>query len=223
LSKFEKGKGGRPHYDYVLLFKIVILQRFYNLSDDHVEYQINYLMSFMRFLDLAISDDVPDSKTVWNFREKLVELGFIDDMFFIFTENLAKLGLIANKGRIIDTSFVEVPRQRNKKEENEIIKNGWIPDNFKENSKKLSQKDTDARWAKKNNISYFSYKNHVKVDSKSKIIIKYMVTSASVHDFQALEGLLGANDKGQDLHADSAHTGKNLEKTISERKMRGKL
>jgi len=144
-------------------------------------------------------------------------------MFSIFTENLAKLGLIVNKGRIVDASFVEVPRQRNKKEENEIIKNGWIPDNFKENPKKLSQKDTDARWAKKNNISYFGCKNHIKASSKSKIIIKYMVTSASVHDSQALEGLLGANDKGQDLHADSAYTGKNLEKTISGRKMRGKI
>jgi len=61
------------------------------------------------------------------------------------------------------------------------------------------------------------------VDSKSKIIIKYAVTSASVHDYQALEGLLGANDEGQDLHADSAYTGQNLEKIISGRKTRGKI
>jgi len=57
-----------------------------------------------------------------------------------------------------------------KKEENDAIKNDEIPENFKENHKKLSQKDTDARWTKKNNVSYFGYKNHVKVDSKSKII-----------------------------------------------------
>jgi len=223
LSKSEKGKGGRPPYDYVLLFKIVILQRFYNLSDDQVEYQVNDRMSFMRFLDLTISDDVPDSKTVWNFREKLVDLGIIDDLFSIFTEKLEKLGLIVNKGRIIDASFVEVPRQRNKKGDNESIKRGEIPENFKNNPKKLSQKDTDARWTKKNNINYFGYKNHVKVDSKSKIIIKYMVTSASVHDSQALEGLLEEKDEGQDLHADSAYTGENLEKIISGREMRGNI
>jgi len=177
----------------------------------------------MRFLGLTISDDVPDSKTVWNFREKLVDLGIIEDLFSIFMENLIKIGLIVNQGRIIDASFVEVPRQRNKKEDNDAIKNGEIPESFRENPKKLSQKDTDARWTKKNNVNYFGYKNHVKVDSKSKIIVKYSVTDASVHDSQALEGLLGANDEGQDLHADSAYAGKNLEETISGRKMRGKI
>jgi len=223
LSKLSKGKGGRPPYDYVLLFKILILQRFYNLSDDQIEYQINDRMSFMRFLDLTISDDVPDSKTVWNFREKLVDFGIMDDLFSIFTENLEKLGLIVNQGRIIDASFVEVPRQRNKKEDNEAIKNGKVPKSFKENPKKLSQKDTDARWTKKNNINYFGYKNHVKVDSKSKIIVKYIVTSASVHDSQALEGLLGASDEGQDLHADSAYVGEKQEKTILDNKMGNKI
>ncbi|MFZ1749092.1 MAG: transposase, partial [Saprospiraceae bacterium] len=64
LSKLPKGKGGRRPYDYVMMFKILILQRFYNLSDDQVEFQINDRMSFMRFLNITIADDVPDSKTV---------------------------------------------------------------------------------------------------------------------------------------------------------------
>jgi len=135
---------------------------------------------------------------------------------------LEKIGLVVNKGRIIDASFVEVPRQRNKKEDNECIKKGKIPEIFKENPKKLSQKDVDAHWTKKNNTNYFGCKNHVKVDTKSKIIVKYIVTDASVHDSRALEGLLDGKDKGQDLHADSAYTGKNLERIISKRKMSGK-
>jgi len=101
-------------------------------------------MSFIRFLDLTISDDVPGSKTVWNFRKKLINLGIIEGLFSVFLEILKKMGLVINKGRIIDASFVEVPRQRNKKEDNEYINNGEIPENFKENPKKLSQKDTDA-------------------------------------------------------------------------------
>lgn len=64
LSQLSKGPGGRPPYDYVLMFKILILQRYYNLSDEQVEYQINDRMSFMRFLDLTIADDIPDSRTV---------------------------------------------------------------------------------------------------------------------------------------------------------------
>src|SRR5680860_1762645 len=67
IQKVAKGKGGRRPFDYVMMFKILILQRYYNLSDDQVEYQINDRMSFMRFLNLTISDVIPDSKTVWNF------------------------------------------------------------------------------------------------------------------------------------------------------------
>lgn len=57
-----KGVGGRRPYDDVLMFKILILQRYYNLSDDQVEYHINDRMSFMRFLNLTIADDISDSK-----------------------------------------------------------------------------------------------------------------------------------------------------------------
>jgi len=222
FSKLAKGKGGRPPYDYVLLFKMLVLQRFYNLSDDKVEYQVNDRMSFIRFLGLTISDDVPDGKTVWNFREKIVDLGIMYDLFSIFLKNLEKLGLIANKGRIIDASFVEVPRQRNKKEESNLI-NGKIPENFKVNPNKLSQKDTDARWTKKNNINYFGHKNHIKADSKSKIVLKYGVTNASVHDSQAMGCLLDSKDAGQDLHADSAYVGEKQEKTVVDNKMTAKI
>jgi IS5 family transposase len=182
LSKLPKGKGGRPPYDYVLMFKILILQRYYNLSDDHVEYQINDRISFMRFLDLSIADDIPDSKTVWHFREQITDLGLIEELFALFLNKLEDLDLVINEGKIIDASFVEVPRQRNYKEENKQIKEGQTPESFTANPHKLAQKDVDARWTKKNNTSFFGYKNHVKEDAKSKLITKYMVTDASVHD-----------------------------------------
>ncbi|MFV0565855.1 MAG: IS5 family transposase [Flavobacteriaceae bacterium] len=216
LSKQPKGKGGRPPYDYVLLFKILILQRFYNLSDDQMEYQINDRMSFMRFLALSIADDIPDSKTVWNFRERLVDLDLTESLFGLFLRSLEQLGLVVNEGKIVDASFVEAPRQRNNKAENKQIKSGEVPESFKDNPHKLSQKDTDARWTKKNNTSYFGYKNHIKTDTKSKLITKYVVTDASVHDSQTTETLLDKEkDAGQDFHADSAYTGQEQEKIIA--------
>lgn len=214
LTKQVHGKGGRPAYDYVLMFKILILQRYYNLSDDQVEYQINDRMSFMRFLDLSIADDIPDSKTVWNFREQLIVMGAIEDLFALFIKELEKLGLIINKGKIVDASFIDVPIQRNSRDDNKQVKAGGIPESFREKLGRLPQKDLDARWTKKNGISYFGYKNHVKVDSKSKIITGYGVTSANVHDSQAMEGLLDEKDEGQELYADSAYTGPDQEKTI---------
>ena len=118
LTKEAKGKGGRPPYDYVMMFKVLILQRFYNISDDQVEYQINDRMSFMRFLNLTIADDVPDSKTVWHFRERLIDLDLIEPLFNLFLEELERLNLVVNEGKIVDASFIEVPNQRSTRNEN---------------------------------------------------------------------------------------------------------
>jgi IS5 family transposase len=219
FEKVAKGKGGRRPFDYVMMFKILILQRYYNLSDDQIEYQINDRMSFMRFLDLTISDDIPDSKTVWNFREQIINLELIDVVFDLFLKELNQLGLIVNEGKIIDASFIEVPKQRNSREENKQIKNGETPKSYDENPNKKRQKDLGARWTKKNNVSYYGYKDHIKVDAKSKLILKYKVTDASVHDSQMLEKLLDDKDENEDLHGDAAYRGQKQQKIISEKEM----
>ena len=219
LTIEPKGVGGRPPYEYVLMFKIMILQRYYNLSDEQVEYQINDRMSFMRFLDLTIADDIPDSRTVWTFRERLTDLDLVEALFDLFIKELESLNMIVNEGKIIDASFVEAPRQRNSKEENTQIKSGEIPKSFTDNPHKLAQKDTDARWTKKNNVNYFGYKNHVKQDAKSKLITEYIVTDASVHDSNATATLLNENDRGESFYADSAYSGAPQEAIIEEKGM----
>jgi IS5 family transposase len=153
-------------------------------------------MSFMRFLDLTIADDIPDSRTIWKFTEQITDLELTEVLFKRFEEELVKLNLIVNEGKIIDASFVEAPRQRNSKEENALIKKeGAAPKQWEESPGKLAQKDVDARWTKKNNQTYYGYKNHTKVDSESKLISNYLVTDASVHDSQALDQLLEEKDK----------------------------
>lgn len=101
----------------------MLLQRYYNLSDKQIEYQIIDRTSFKNFLDLSSGDKVPDEKTVWAFREKLTKLALTEDLFDLFRKHLAEKGLIFNEGKIIDASFTEVPRQRNTREENKQIKN----------------------------------------------------------------------------------------------------
>ena len=162
LIKKTKGKGGRPPYDYVLMFKILILQRYYNLSDDQMEYQINDRLSFMRFLGISIADDVPDSKTIWSFSETLVDQGLTEKLFALFTRKLEDLGLMVNEGKIVDASFVEAPKQRNTREENQQIKEGKGYDLWTDQPNKKSQKDIDARWTKKNNQSYYGIRTIVK-------------------------------------------------------------
>ena len=82
----------------------------------------------------------------------------------------------------------------------------------------MAQKDTDALWTKKNNVNYFGYKNHVKQDSKSKLITKYTVTDASVHDSQQTESLLEDKDKGEPFYGDSAYTGEKQDKQSLQKK-----
>jgi len=221
----KKSNAGAKPYSPLLMFKILLLQRYYNLSDYQIEYQILDRLSFCRFLGLTLTDRVPDEKTVWDFRERLTSLALEKELFNLFSSKLEENDLIAHEGKIIDASFVEMPRQRNSREENKHIKEtGTAPASWKDKPNKKRQKDTDARWTKKNNETHYGYKDHAKVDNKHKFIDKYVVTDASVHDSQPLDDLLDIEtDKGKDLFADSAYTGEKQNETIEKYEMNNKV
>jgi len=214
-KKEAKGPGGRPPYSYVMMFKILILQKIYNISDDQTEYQINDRLSFQRFIGIQLNDTVPDAKTIWHFREGLKEAKVLEKIFKMFTDKLERKGIITHSGSIVDATFVETPRQRNTKEENREIKEGKIPEEWQteKNRHKMVQKDTDARWMTKNKERHYGYKDHIKIDKKSKIIMKYSVTSAELHDSRELKNLI-EKEKDRRLYGDSAYTGKEVQKCI---------
>ena len=137
-DKPRKSNAGAKPIDVVLMLKILVLQHLNNLSDDQIEYQIRDRLSFMRFLGLQIESRVPDAKTIW-----------------LFHEQLAAQGYVAKAGQMIDATFVEAPRQRNSRKENATIKLGEIPQEWYKTPNKLRQKDTDARWAKKNQEKHY--------------------------------------------------------------------
>ena len=209
--------GGRPAWDYVLMFKILLLRAWYAIADDKAEYMINDRLSFQRFLGLSLGDKVPDAKTIWLFRDTLSKSGADKELFELFTRQMEWQGVITREGSLVDATFVDVPRQRNSREENRQIKEGETPEDWKkeENSAKLRQKDVEARWAKKNNETHYGYKDHVKVDRESKMIVDFTVTDASVHDSQEFETLV--DDGDQEIHADSAYVGKELHERIHEK------
>jgi IS5 family transposase len=223
LNKDKKNNAGAKPFDVVLMFKILLLQRYYGLGDKQVEYQIIDRTSFKRFLGLETGDKVPDEKTVWAFREQLTKTGLVDELFSQFIGYLESKELIFNEGQIIDASFTIAPRQRNTREEHQQIKNGQGKDLWNDNPHKKSHKDIDARWTKKNNENFYGYKNHAKVDAKSKFINTYLVTDASVHDSQALDALLNEKDKDQPLYADSAYTGEDQENVITKHEMKNQV
>ena len=207
FKKQAKGAGGRPPYDYVMLFKVLVLQRIYNLSDDQTEYQINDRMSFMRFLGLGLGDRVPDAKTIWLYRDTLTKANVIRELFDLFNAQLEDAGLITHTGTIVDATFVEAPRQHNHHDENNDIKQGKTPEEWEkpQNIHKLRQKDMDARWTRKGREFHFGYKDHVKADADSKLITDYTVTPANVHDSQPMPAMINEKDKA--VYADSAYWG----------------
>lgn len=224
-DKERLSTAGRKPYDVVLMFKMLVLQSLYNLSDEQAELQVRDRLSFMKFLGLSIADPVPDATTLWLFREELKTLELERPLFERFNKELEKQGFAAKGGYMVDGSFVEVPKQRNTKEENEQIKAGEVPETLSSNPHVLAQKDVDARWTKKNDVSYFGYKDHVLSDTGHKLIRDYDVTDASVHDSVPFLGVVPKKPlkEKQPVYADSAYVGAEIEEELIKRKFKPKI
>ncbi|MCG4258487.1 IS5 family transposase [Acetobacter senegalensis] len=201
-------KGGRPPFDAVLMFKILVIQTLNNLSDERTEYLINDRLSFMRFLGLRLSDRVPDAKTVWLFREHLTQAGAIDGLFNRF-----------------DATLVAASKQRNTNAEKADLQAGRIPQDWQDKPAKLFHKDRHARWtlkfikAKRQDdgttpstdlaIPFFGYKSHGSIDRKFRLIRKWKATDAAASDGARLrEGLLDRINTASDIWADTAYRSK---------------
>ena len=219
----RKSSADRKPYDAILKFKIVVLQSLHNLSDEQTEYLIRDRLSFMRFLDLELEDPVPDATTIWLFREALAKAGLIDKLFERFGQHLEAKGYIARGGQIIDATIVSVPKQRNTKEENETIKAGKTPEGWEQQPAKNAQKDKDARWTKKNDASFYGYKNHLGVDKAHKLIRKWDATDASVHDSQKLDDVLDLSNTGNGVWADSAYRSVEIEARLKAKGLQSRI
>lgn len=217
-QKPRKSNAGAKPIDVVLMFKILVLQQLNNLSDDRIEYQIRDRLSFMRFLGLQFESRVLDAKTIWVFRERLKDLNLVEELFGKFHEQLARLGYVAKTGPMIDATFIEVPRQRNTRDENADIKAGKQPEEWVDKPAKLYQKDTDARWVTKNGEKHYGYKNHINADQATKLVQSFAVSHAAVHDSNLFEHLLDrtntSDDEKRPVYADSAYRSKECEESL---------
>ena len=181
VPRADGTKGGRPAFDHVLMFKILLLQAMHGLSDERCEYLIKDRLSFMRFLGLGLADPVPDANTIWAFREALKRAGAVERLFALFDATLRDAGYLAMGGQIVDATIIAAPKQRNTEAERAAIKAGQIPEGWAEKPAKLRQKDRDARWTVKFSkarpredgapqvdlaVPAFGYKNHVAIDRR---------------------------------------------------------
>jgi IS5 family transposase len=237
LKRSDGSKGGRPAYDPVMMFKVLVLQALYGLSDDQTEFMINDRLSFMRFLGLGFEDNIPDAKTIWLFRELLVEAKAIDKLFALFDRRLAEKGYLAMGGQIIDATVVEAPRQHNTDEEKRDIKEGKVPGDWKDNPAKLAQKDMDARWTLKRGkkpdpakpkvveiaVPVFGYKNHISTDVRHGFIRSFTVSSAAAHDGAKLRDLVRQDNTASGVWADTAYRSRKNEAYMARRGLNSKV
>jgi transposase, IS5 family len=225
LAYSDGSQGGRPPFDPVLMFKVLVVQATNNLSDERAEFLINDRLSFMRFLGLGLADRVPDARTIWLFREKLTHVGAIKPLFDRFNAALREAGYIAMGGQIIDATLIAAPKQRNTEEEKTAIKEGRIPEDWKAKPAKLRQKDRDARWTVKFSkakeradgskpavdiaIPTFGYQNHVSIDRQYGLIRRWDATDAAAYEGARLrERLLDKTNTASLVWADTAYRSK---------------
>ena len=137
LAYSDGSKGGRPLFDPVLMFKILVIQTLNNLSDERTEYLINDRLSFMRFLGLGLSERVPDAKTIWLFRERLTQAGAIERLFDRLNAPLRHAGYLPMSGQILDATLVAAPKQRNTNAEKADLRAGRISEDWQDKPSKL--------------------------------------------------------------------------------------
>ncbi len=128
LPRADRSRGGRPPYDAVLMFRLLVLQTLYTLSDEQTEYQLRDRLSFMRFAGLALHDPVPDAKTIWLYREQLTRVGALGRAFERFDAMLCERGYLAMAGQIVDATVIEARRPRLTRDEKQLVGDGGTPD-----------------------------------------------------------------------------------------------
>ena len=234
LGYGDGSKGGRPPFDPVAMFKILILQAQHNLSDARTEFMIRDRLSWMRFLGFSLGDRTPDENTIRHFRNRMTETGTLKRVMKAFDWQLHKKGYIPMSGQIVDASLVPAPKQRNTDDERDAIKAGKSADEIWPNEPaKAAQKDTDARWTLKigGKVRYrpdgtplpmialpvFGYKSHISIDRRYGFIRAAAVTSAAHPDGRMLRQVIDRENTGSEVWADSAYRSQSNEAWLADR------
>jgi IS5 family transposase len=210
LAALRGSHYGAPGYSPLLMFKALLLQQWYALSDPGLEEALIDRLSFRRFVGLALGEASPDHSTISRFRAALVSQGLSEAAFEVVNLQIDAKGLILRQGTIIDATLVEahVKRPRKPKEDKAAASapttDQPTPKGERPASKLiLSPTDPEASWAKKGHTRYFGYKGHVAVDQGSGIIRRCILTTASVADTTMGDALIMGDERA--LYADKGY------------------
>ncbi|MRX50192.1 IS5 family transposase [Paracoccus sp. S-4012] len=222
LGRPPRWKGGRPPFDPVLKFRMLVLQSLHGLSLEQTEYLVRDRLSWMRFCQIGPEDRVPDADTLWDFREGLIAARVLEALFARLDRAITAAGYLPRGGQILDATLVAAPRQRNTDGEKAQIREGrTAAEIWPDKPARARQKDVDGRWTVKYSkaklradgskpidiaIPVFGYKSHISIDRMHGVIRRQVVTDAARHDGARLrEGLIQGANTARDVWADSAY------------------
>ncbi len=205
---YKKGLSvdGRPSYRGIVMFKMMLIQMWYGLSDPGVEDMVNDSLGAMRFCQLELEDDVPDHSTLSRFRKELIEKKALDRLLKKLNQQLKNKGLMIKQGSAkVDASITDSPFSPKGKIEYEIAtdrkedKRDEQEKEQEEQQHKLIRKqkpgvDSEGRWLKKGGKLYYGYKRHIAVD-KDGLIEAVHTTTANEHDSKGFEAVMGKTPK----------------------------
>lgn len=236
LGYGDGSKGGRPPFDPVSMFKVLIVQAQHNLSDAKMEFMIRDRLSWMRFFGYDLGGRMPDENTIRHFRNRMTETGTLKRVMKAFDWQLHKKGYIPMSGQIVDATLVPAPKQRNSDGEKEAIKAGkTAKEIWPDQPNKAAQKDVNARWTLKVGgkirlrpdgtplpqiaTPVFGYKSHISIDKRYGFIRRSTVTSAAAPDGRQLKSLVNAENLSSKVWADSAYRSQSNEKWLAKTMM----
>lgn len=240
LGYSDGKKGGRPPFDPVSMFKVLVVQAQHNLSDARMEFMIRDRLSWMRFFGFDLGGTMPDENTIRHYRNRLGESGTLDALMKAFEAQLTEQGYLAMGGQIVDATLVPAPKQRNTEAEKAAIKKGRSAKQiWRGNPSKAHQKDVDARWTLKIGgkvrhrpdgtplpqiaTPVFGYKNHISIDRRYGFIRKAKVTSAADSDGRQLRDVVDTSNTACDVWADSAYRSQRNEKFLAKNMLTSRI
>lgn len=188
LSGLRQEGPGKPGYRPVLLFKSLLLQAWYGLSDSELEYRLGDSLAFGRFVGLSLEDEVPDHTTLCRFRNRLIGARLLETLFAELDRQLEAAGLVLKTGTLLDATLIETAAAR-------------PPPRGRE----AEAVDADAAFAKRSGKpgSTYGYKAHVGVDQGSGLIRTVLTTPANVNDTVPADALIRGDEKA--VLADAAY------------------
>ena len=188
LGKVRAGQSGRPPYEALSMFKALLIQQWYGLSDPGLEEALGDRLSFRRFCGFALDAPTPDETTICRFRQALLEAGLRDRLLEELNWQLDQHGLLLRRGTMIDATLVAAQAR---------------PPSFEAGAGAKSPVDGDADWTRQNNKAYFGYKAHVAMDQGSNLIRRAILTPAKVYESLVADQLIQGDERA--VYADRAY------------------